>query len=86
MAAILYIAIEDYGETNERTGQRDSSEKVIQKGDWETYEKVVAFLKEQVDVNGEMLNNPIGRRDSFHRGKAGTKDIDPIEIKGNTFY
>ena len=76
LAAILCIAIEEYGEPNENTGEKERDEKVVRKGDEETYQKVVDFLEQQ------NLINEIEGRDSFY----GTTKGDKYNIGGNLFY
>ena len=84
LAAILYIAIEDYGEENEYNSANDRNESVVRKGDQDIYQQVVDFIENQTDTEGNHIINEIGIRESL---VAGDKEIDQgIYIGGNTFY
>lgn len=87
IAAILFIAIEDYGETNENIENNDRAENVITEKDEYKYNEIVEFMEQQNDINGVKIKNEIETRESFvstnsykNNGRGG------IDICGNTFF
>ncbi len=84
LAAILYIAIEDYGKENEYDSANDRDECVVEKEDKVSYQQVVDFIESQTDTEGNRIINEIGTRESLVAGNSN-KD-QGIYIGGNTFY
>ena len=95
LAALLCIAIEDYGISNEDNSRRD--ENIVKNGDMQTRESVISFLENQVDNLGEPIRNRIGYCDSFYADNKveqtisfdenkDENEINKINIGGNLFY
>ena len=89
LAAILCIALEDYGNINDCLEEGEPNENVVNKGDQETYQKIVEFITQQQDINGENIINEIETRESFNSTdyyNNNPKGKEPLEVGGNTFF
>ncbi len=88
LAAVMVIAIEEYGNENEGELQaNDRRENVVIKGDLETRQQVVDFMEQLEDMNGQPIKNEIDTRDSL-RSQSGYKGQGHGKINkgGNTFF
>ena len=87
LAAILCIAVEDYGEPNENGNGNDKTENIIINKDEESYQNVVRFIEQQEDINNEKIINRIGKRDSFMATQSCSgKEKGAMDVCGNTFF
>lgn len=87
IAAILIIAIEDYGEVNESVKGNDRAENVIIEKDKYLYNEIVDFMEQQNDINGIKIKNDIETRESFVSTSSYTgSGRGGIDICGNTFF
>ena len=74
LAALLCIAIEDYGIPNSDTSER--TENIVENGDEKTRELVISFLENQRDDLGDPIKNYIGYCNSFYSDRIGEQDTN----------
>lgn len=88
LAAITFIAVEEYGNTNEGVLENgDRNEKIIKKGDMEAYQQIIEFMEQQEDINGQPIKNEIDMRDSLMgQNSYDGRGREPIVKGGNYFF